>query len=335
MTYTQIAELAGVSEPTVSRVINGTGGVSAEKQQKVAAVLKQLNIPMGPRRKRSHSIVVGLLLLDGVEFDAQAAVTKINILCGKLPKKWELVLLNYRDNRQKVMSGIIRKELDGLFISGFGKLDEELKSYIDRIPHIWLNSHTEEPGTVSLNISGNELAGRFGARYLIESGCKFPAVISGKSINPGLPDRVNGFAFECFANKVKYKELFLEDADTPGIETASDEQLNGMMTALFRKKSRRKIDGIFFVEARLAAYFYRTKSRLAPEMGNIRTICGGSSADCISGLYPRPAYINLSPDMVAEMAMEKLFNLIEKRGSEAAAGRTVVFTPRLIPGDPI
>lgn len=330
MTYTEIAKLAGVSEPTVSRVINGNGGVSHEKQQKVAAVLKQYGIFPGPRRRRTRRRTIGLLLLDAVS-DAQALVNKIYVLCRRMPSSWELVILNKNDNMQKVVSGIIRKELDGIIIAGFGTLDEDVVRYLDRIPHIWLNSHLDAGTIKGENVTGNELAGRFGARYLLEKGCTNVAVLTGKSINPGIFDRVNGFAFECFSQKVKYREIQLS-SDTC-FENSTDRVLESAMGRVLASRYYSKLDGIFFVEAKLAAFFCRVKAKFAPELPHIHTICGGSSMDFICGLYPRPAYIDLMPHMVAEMAFEKIVQRINSAENKDELEKTLVFTPRLIPGD--
>ncbi len=332
MTYTEIAKLAGVSEPTVSRVINGSGGVSPEKQQRVSAVLKSLGISPGPRRRRMRSKIIGLLLLEA-DCDAQALVGKLDVLCKSMPKKWELVLLNKRNGMQEVIAGIIRKEFDGLIIAGFGKLDDDVAHYLDRIPHIWLNSHPDTGNIRGENVTGNELAGRFGARYLLDNGCSNVAVVSGKSINPGITDRVNGFAFECFFRKVKYRQINLELDGEQCFENAPGDILEDNMKKVLKSRYFSKLDGLFFVEARLAAFFSRAKAMCCPEQPHKKLICGGSSMDFISGIYPRPAYIDLMPRMVAEMAFEKIIDRIENNDADPGLEKTVVFTPRLIPGD--
>ena len=47
-TLTMVAERAGVSPSTVSRILNGTAQVSEHKQQLVRAVIEELNFPSDP-----------------------------------------------------------------------------------------------------------------------------------------------------------------------------------------------------------------------------------------------------------------------------------------------
>lgn len=57
----QVAELAGVSEPTVSRVLNGREGVRAATRERVVAVLQSLGFDEVPEPRRPRRGVIGLV----------------------------------------------------------------------------------------------------------------------------------------------------------------------------------------------------------------------------------------------------------------------------------
>lgn len=58
----EIGKLAGVSPATVSRVINGSGAVTAEKRKRVLAALEQLNGGRPAPRPRARTTGIGVLL---------------------------------------------------------------------------------------------------------------------------------------------------------------------------------------------------------------------------------------------------------------------------------
>ncbi len=71
-----IAELAKVSEATVSRVLNGKPGVAAATRQSVLAAMDQLGYERPPRARQHNAGLIGLIIpeLDNPIFPAFAQV---------------------------------------------------------------------------------------------------------------------------------------------------------------------------------------------------------------------------------------------------------------------
>ena len=207
-TVREIAEAAGVSPATVSRVINGSGGVAPEKRARILAELERLGAPQRSRSTRRRGETIGMLLLPGSEGDPRVIVNKLAALVERLPHRWNLQLLPAGILPLELESRHLHGELAGLILAGHGGGSPELAEVLTRIPHVWLNSHQLREGGHSV-LMGNEFAGRIAARYLLDSGCRNPLVLAAPSINPGFASRIEGFRFEFFARETECRRLDL------------------------------------------------------------------------------------------------------------------------------
>lgn len=328
LTIREIAARAGVSAATVSRVVNGTGAVAPEKREQVLAVLSEQQA--APRRRRSASAAgktLGVLMLPGSESDPRVIVNKLSAITEKLPRKWSLQLLSSEILPLELEARHLRGELAGLIIAGHGGCAPELGRVFARIPHVWLNSHrlADEGQTV---LMGNEFAGRLAARYLIERGCRRPAVLDVASVNPGFPARVDGFRFEFFAQERECGRIAVTlPGGTAGFETAPAEVLEAALNGA----DYSGCDGLFSPEERLTALFYRVLTRRGGGV-TIPVVSCNHTPEYLAGLYPRPASIDLGNRMLAELALDELLRRIS--GAPGRADHVaVIATPQLMPGE--
>lgn len=198
-TVKEIAERSGVSPATVSRVMNGSGSVTAGKRERVLAVLEALGGTRPQRRSGSRSMNIGILLSDSPESDSHAILQKLAFLAGQMQQHWNLLLLPAGILPQELEARHLRGELAGLFLVGHAADSPELIRALRRIPYVWLNSH-HSCGTDPTVLMGNEFAGRIAARYLKDTGCSRFLLLSAPSRNPGFPGRIAGFRFELFSH---------------------------------------------------------------------------------------------------------------------------------------
>lgn len=326
-TVREIAAAAGVSPATVSRVVNGSGGVAPEKREKILAELKRTGGPRRTRTGRPRGETIGMLLLPGSEGDPRVIVNKLAALVERLPHRWNLQLLPAGILPLELESRHLHGELAGLILAGHGGGSPELAEVLSRIPHVWLNSHQLREGGHSV-LMGNEFAGRIAARYLIDAGCRNAVTLTAPSINPGFSSRIEGFRFEFFAQE---RECGRIDLHPPReFELCSPDELEQILHAALAAAEPFP-DGIFSPEERLTALLHRTLCRLRPERWP-RIISCNYTPEYLAGLYPRPASIDLGARMLAELALEEL-----RRRIAGAAGRAdnvaVIATPELVPGD--
>lgn len=328
--YTKIAQLAGVSQPTVSRVINGTPGVSQEKCERVIGVLKELNFTR-PVRHRKTRLKIGLLLKQDGLFDSAAIFRKILAILSELPRTEDLLILNPSIQPEELLSRYLKQELHGVLIVGFSAFPPEMSKALARIPHIWLNSHTDEKEDYCI-LGGNELGGRMAARFLITKKCKVFMVLDGRSITPAFHSHIDGFEFELYSRKIKTSKRMLHLPEGMYLENAPEEELEKAMKAVCTPAFFHKVDGIFMAHPRLVPMLYRVHSQVCPEQALPQVISCGHIPEYLTGLYPRPAAIDLSPEDVALLALRRLIRLIEGTTTKED-GISVFVAPRLIKGD--
>jgi len=332
VTVKEIAERAGVSPSTVSRIISGRGGVAEEKREQVKAVLKQLAQKPDSRRVSSLARNIGVLIPPHLELDQRVILEKLEILARSLPPKWNLLLLSPEIVSYELESRYLRGELSGLILFGYGVERNDLGGALKQIPHIWMNSHRNADQAKSI-LMGNELAGRLAARYLLEHRCRKTAVLVAESLNPGFSARIDGFRFEYFTNALSCRELALPfKLQRQKLEVCHDADLEAALTGLLDREPLVKYDGIFSPEERLTPLLYRVCRKAGYARLPLIISCN-HTPEYLAGLYPRPASIDLGAQTVAEMALKELFRRIAG-APERADNIAVITTPQIVPGDP-
>lgn len=328
ITTAEIAKRAGVSPATVSRVISG-GNVSDEKRNAVLAVLNESPLQrIRPRKKRGSEICyIGMLILDTSGYDSKTLLIKLTSLLQHLPENWRILHLPPGLSAFQLEMAWRRRDISGLLLSGHQA--PELEETLRHIPHVWLNSHILDDHEEEI-LAGNEFAGRLAARHLLDRHVRRPLIPDVSSRNPGFRSRIDGFRFEYFSrfgentpSPVHVESDPLETADSDSLERALDAALSPEVIA--------SCDGIFAPEARLAALLHhllrKRGRRTLPPM-----VTCNQGEGYLTGLYPRPATIDLGPELLARFALEQLMAEIS---GEAENGKriSVIINPRLVPGD--
>jgi len=335
-TVKEIAKQADVSPATVSRVLNGSKSVSAEKRERVLKVLKEWDLKSVPRQSTgSKTRSIGALLPPRPESDSGAILRKLATLAGEMRPNWNLVLLPAGILPMELEARHLRGELAGLLLIGPAAESTELLDTLKRIPHVWLNSHRSGGGNTPTVLMGNEFAGRIAARYLLDAGCSRFWVLSIPSRNPGLPGRVSGFRFELFSVDKTCETL--EPALPPEraeLESCTEEELERALDGILPTfESDDGSGGLFIPEERLTALFYRVHARRGG--GKLpRLISCNYTPEYLAGLWPRPTTIDLGAHMLAELALKELLRRISGEAPRADHIAAIV-TPQLVPGDPV
>lgn len=200
-----IAAIAGVSQPTVSRALSGNPSVSAETRARVLAAAEQLNYKVDKNAsglRRQHSQTLALLFFEEVGQDGAllnpfylsmlgpmvraCAARGYDLLISmqQLSSDWHV---DYEDSRRA----------DGIILLGYGDYLEyrpRLEQLVERGTHFvrWGSASEEQVGiTVS---SDNEQGGRVATEHLLAAGRR--AIAFAGAAHPGYPefrDRWSGY----------------------------------------------------------------------------------------------------------------------------------------------
>jgi len=197
-----IAELAGVSQSTVSRALSGAGVVSEETRQKVAEAARQLNykIDANARNLRLQSAKTIALLLYEDPLTSGSLINPffLSMLSSTIKaagrRGYDLVI-SFQDDRDDDYVGSHRA--DGIIFFGYGDyvryVDRMARLEEARIPSVtWGPVGTGQPGHF---IGSDNFAGaREGVAHLVGRGRKRIAFLGHHSEHtPELRDRYLGY----------------------------------------------------------------------------------------------------------------------------------------------
>lgn len=235
VTIRDIAEMAGVSVATVSRVINNKKGVTASTKRKVQQVIKDLNykvdsIAVSLNNKKSKTI--GLIMPDITNpyFPELAKVIEKE----SMVKGYNLIICNSDNDEElekKQISLLEQKYIDGLIIAS----DLFEKSYLRRdIPVVVIDRITNHDfSTVTVDNYGGAMEA---TEYLLKIGCKRIAHISGPPSVITAQERLKGY------KEIVHKESWFNESYIINGEYNLDKAFNATKTLL---KNNPEIDGIF------------------------------------------------------------------------------------------
>lgn len=199
-----IAELAGVSQSTVSRALSGAGVVSEETRQKVAEAARQLNYKIDANarnlRLQSAKTIALLMYEDPVTSGSLINPFFLSMLSSTIKaagrRGYDLVI-SFQDDSDDNADYVGSHRADGIIFFGYGDyvryVDRMARLDAARIPSVtWGPVGAGQPGHFigSDNVTG----AREGVEHLIARGRKRIAFLGHHSEHtPELRDRYRGY----------------------------------------------------------------------------------------------------------------------------------------------
>jgi LacI family transcriptional regulator len=196
-TIKEVAQHAGVSIATVSRVLNNVGPVDERTRERVRESARQLRyVPnaMGRSLSRRKTEAIGLLLPDLFgEFFSE-------VLRGSdqtaQHSNYHLVVSSSHNNKKEIRAALtmMRGRVDGLVVMSPHIDAETLKENLPQsLPVVLLNCHVESHEFDSLTID-NFAGAHAMTKHLLEHGHTRIAIIKGIEHNFDAAERLRGYA---------------------------------------------------------------------------------------------------------------------------------------------
>lgn len=196
VTVTDVARAAGVSVSTVSRIVNGSARVSADKRQAVEAMISRMGFrPNLHARslKMGRSMTIGMLAQDiespfftrvirGIEEGIQGSGYAPIIVSGHWNQKEELERVGL----------LMARRIDGLVILNGDLSDDQVLEISRQQPVVITGRRLEGRNIKSLRLD-NEQGGYLAASHLLSLGHRRIAHISGPDDHEDAVDRYAGF----------------------------------------------------------------------------------------------------------------------------------------------
>ena len=221
-----VAERAGVSPSTVSRILNGTAQVSEEKQALVKAVIEELGFRPDPAARslaggRTMSIGVLTQFIDSPYYGEalrgiEDELHKANYVPLFVSGHW-----NEAEEKNRLFM-LQERKVDGIIVLTGKLADETLVDMAAKIPVVVTGRRLSAPNLFSIDFDNTEGA-CLAVRHLHALGHRRVAFISGPLDHPDATQRLQGYREEA-----QRKDMVLDDS----LVVYSDYQESGGFRAM-------------------------------------------------------------------------------------------------------
>lgn len=214
ITMKEVADRAGVSITTVSRVMNNRGAISEKTRKKVFRIMSEMNyypneMARSLMTKKTH--IIGLIV-PGVNHPYFGKVVDtIEALCTDLEYKLLVCTSDHSSEKEQRMSAMLRaNKVDGVLLFGQREDPEPYKGY--ELPVVEIDKIIQGiPSVYCDNYQGGTCA----AKTLIDSGCRHPLIFGFEDpTNRTFVQRISGYQDECTQRGIECREYIINNTSS-------------------------------------------------------------------------------------------------------------------------
>ncbi|MDD3920093.1 MAG: LacI family DNA-binding transcriptional regulator [Eubacteriales bacterium] len=219
-TIREISEQAHVSIATVSKVLNGKGGVSQATQDMILELARELGYRpnlYARSLKRGQSLTLGIITEDLTVFNAAEIVDGIDTCCEA--RGYHYILGNLRFNKRfghrttdtreavelsdALVDTMLSKQVDGIIYIGCHNHAVAPLSACGEVPMVYAYCYSAAPGIPSV-LYDDTKAGYDVTRLLLSAGHKQVGVIAGLRDSVHTANRLTGYQEALFEAGIPY-----------------------------------------------------------------------------------------------------------------------------------
>lgn len=348
MSIIEVAKVAGVSHTTVSRFLNKSGKVKVETAQKISEAMKEIgytpkppHLRRGPAAGFHRDFVTGNIAFLTVAENLRVLTTSpflINLIHGieAAAAEYGLSMFQAVVSPDRPLPRILAKgDVDGLIVfPGLSGVPEEYLESIIRHKIVFVLSGRDRYFLGDRVMCNHEHIGRVAGEYLIGRGHKCVAYLDvqgGINYDPELfAGRWNFFSSLCRQAGITARriETSLSSEDTLFDNGKVNAVLSETVDRLFAGTGESPT-GLFVVFDSLTAGLYPVLCAKGIRIGgDVDIISCNNEIQLLAGLHPRPATIDLQPEMIGRRAVECLRWRL--RHPEDETHITMEIPPRLV-----
>jgi DNA-binding LacI/PurR family transcriptional regulator len=215
-----VAKKAGVSIATVSRVINNATNINHETRHRVQQAMKALDYRPSRIAKRLRSKAVSGNLI-GVMVPDISNPFYVDVLSGiedfMLSHNYLMIMCNFSQDEQKeqlYLDALVGESVDGLIVAPAHERDEKIMALEkDNIPFVCIDRGLKD-GNADLVLVDNDKGAYEAVRFLLESGYKDIAYVSGQPKIPTSRQREQGYRKALEEYHVDFREELVKYGDS-------------------------------------------------------------------------------------------------------------------------
>ena len=352
MSVTRIAEKAGVSIATVSRVLNKSRPVNPEMARLVHQAVEELQLSPQPLRKRQRSRGKGK-----AGRDSSNAGTIAIVALGQHYRRWfevpviaEVIAELTRAAQEQHVAVLMTEMLDPTKLSTVLKRPEvggalafvdaslntrDVVALTKHLPVVRIMGGQFAPVDVDHVGPDNNAVGFIAADYLLDRGLRQMAFFS---CNPAWDItrlRAQGFLARLSDEEIRPTMLLKADRDGAfldfyGRNVVVDAEPAALLRRLVEPAKSGPV-GLFVARDEEAVIAYQALAAAGLEPGrDVVVVSCDNETTRLSTLRPRPASIDLDAATIAKHAITRIRNRI-RTGDERP--RRMLVNPHLVPGD--
>jgi DNA-binding LacI/PurR family transcriptional regulator len=330
----EVAELAGVSEATVSRVLNGVGPMKEETRKRVLEAAERLHyqpsaIARSFARGKSGNIGVVLPYVPKVHLFSTYYFSEILSGIGEAVRErgYGLLLL-FRSPEEEEMDFAAyyrTQKVDACIILGASDLPQERQALRqlkqEQLPFAVVNQHYAGEGFHE--VDADHVEGSLSAvRHLLERGCRRIAFLNGSSHYSNSRDRLLGY-------EKALHEAGLEP-DPALIVEGNYSRRSGEEAAACLKDRLTSLDGLFAANDRMAIGFMQGVRKYGIQPGRDLPVVGYDDSDGARLTDPPLTTVHVPFFEMGRLAAEKVLGLVEGEQGECVEPLREKLATRLV-----
>lgn len=308
LTINEIAEKAGVSIATVSRIINGKQNVKPETEQYVLEIISQLEKEYGLDNRLSSNRSNPIILLIA-EFDSPV----LNDFAAGLQKVasnngYHVITIDYSKHRIDLLSEInyLAKNIpiSGIIMLNNYESTSDIESLTTRFPVVTAYTASESDKISSITID-DKIAGQTVANHVLSLGCKDVVILAindtfgfSRLRKAGIIDTLN----QAGVYIPEYNQIYL-----PGFDF-------GVAASMIRQRiqDHGRPDAIIGINDALAAIAIRESKRLGFLVPEDIIVVGFDNAEIATLVEPNLTTINQKSYHIGTQAANMLLSILEQ-----------------------
>lgn len=234
LTIKDIAELAGVSVATVSRVINNNGRFSEETRKKVLDIIEKTGYKtnyMAKSLRTNKSYTIGVIVPDISNYFFFSIVEKVEQVMFE--KNFTTIICNTDRNLKKeeaYLELLESKKIDGLIvISGA----ENFAFPQNKIPYVCIDREPMDKSKTIFISSNHYKGGYMATKELIKRGSKNPSIVFYNDKATYSKNRISGFEAALKDENLKISKYSKLKSDPLSIDMDLKKFLKGKVDSIF------------------------------------------------------------------------------------------------------
>jgi len=319
-TITDVAEAAGCSVATVSRVMNGKDAVSHKMEQRIRDAVQQCSYVPIRKRKTRRTSGKGSILSHGAVTLLWSASRTMNLtgenllqgLTDGLHAQGITLNLDYLDTSGRVPTSLESGLVDGFIIHGMP--DEKILTLLRKHPVVWLfqqGSHLFGDRVQPDHVRAGELA----SEYFYEHGIKHVCCVTDSRNDAFAIAKARTCGFLEKSSTFKFKVDLIDgeaqnSSPTQGTETMALRRMANEAAKAFANLSP-KPEAVF-VANHLGPFLHMELAQLGiVPMRDVCLIAGNTSVCSQHHLFPEPITIRIFSEKIGKLGALRLRERIE------------------------